>query len=134
MYTDKVMKRFQNPKNMGEIRGASGVGTVGNTSCGDVMKIYLRVDDDENIIDAKVKTFGCAAAIASSDVAVDLIKGKTIDEALKVTNQDVLDVLGDMPTHKIHCSVLAQEAIAEAVKDYRKKQLRKQTKLNKDNQ
>ncbi len=134
MYTEKVMKRFQHPKNMGEIRGASGVGTVGNTSCGDVMKIYLRVDEDEMITDAKVKTFGCAAAIASSDVAVDLIKGKSIDDALKVTNQDVLDVLGDMPTHKIHCSVLAQEAIAEAVKDYRKKQLRKQAKLNKENQ
>ena len=134
MYTEKVMKRFQNPKNIGEIRGASGIGAVGNTSCGDVMKIYLRVDENEIITDAKVKTFGCAAAIASSDVAVDLIKGKSIDDALKVTNQDVLDILGDMPTHKIHCSVLAQEAITEAVKDYRKKQLRMQAKLNKENQ
>lgn len=134
MYTDKVMKRFQHPKNTGEIRGASGVGTVGNAACGDIMKIYLKVDENEVIIDAKVKTFGCAAAIVSSDVAVDLIKGKTIDEAMKVTNQDVLDVLGEMPSHKIHCSVLAQEAIAEAVKDYRKKQLRKQAKLNKANQ
>lgn len=134
MYTDKVMNRFQNPKNIGEIRAASGVGTVGNTSCGDVMKMYLRVDENEVITDAKVKTFGCAAAIASSDVAIDLIKGKSIDEALKVTNQDVLDVLGDVPTHKIHCSVLAQEAIAEAIKDYRKKQLRMQAKLNKENQ
>ena len=134
MYTDKVMKRFQHPKNIGEIRAASGVGTVGNVSCGDVMKIYIRVDENEIITDAKVKTFGCAAAIASSDVAIDLIKGKSIDEALKVTNQDVLDVLGDMPSHKIHCSVLAQEAIAEAVKDYRKKQLRMQAKMNKENQ
>jgi len=134
MYTDKVMKRFQHPKNTGEIRGASGVGTVGNAACGDIMKIYLKVDENEVIIDAKVKTFGCAAAIVSSDVAVDLIKGKTIDEAMKVTNQDVLDILGEMPSHKIHCSVLAQEAIAEAVKDYRKKQLRKQAKLNKANQ
>jgi len=134
MYTDKVMKRFQHPKNTGEIRGASGVGTVGNAACGDIMKIYLKVDENEVIIDAKVKTFGCAAAIVSSDVAVDLIKGKTIDEAMKVTNQDVLDILGEMPSHKIHCSVLAQEDIAEAVKDYRKKQLRKQAKLNKANQ
>ena len=134
MYTDKVMKRFQHPKNTGEIRGASGVGTVGNAACGDIMKMYLKVDENEVIIDAKVKTFGCAAAIVSSDVAIDLIKGKTIDEAMKVTNQDVLDILGDMPSHKIHCSVLAQEAIAEAVKDYRKKQLKKQAKLNKENQ
>ena len=134
MYTDKVMKRFQHPKNTGEIRGASGVGTVGNAACGDIMKMYLKVDENEVIIDAKVKTFGCAAAIVSSDVAIDLIKGKTIDEAMKVTNQDVLDILGEMPSHKIHCSVLAQEAIAEAVKDYRKKQLKKQAKLNKENQ
>ena len=134
MYNEKVMKMFQHPKNTGEIRGASGVGTVGNASCGDIMKIYLKIDENEIITDAKFKTFGCAAAIVSSDVAVSLIKGKSVDEALKVTNQDVLDVLGEMPAHKIHCSVLAQEAIEEAIKDYRKKQLKLQAKLAKQNQ
>ncbi len=134
MYNEKVIKRFSHPKNTGEIRGASGVGTVGNATCGDIMKIYIKVDENEVITDAKVKTFGCAAAIASSDVAVDLIKDKTIDEALQVTNQDVLDVLGELPAQKIHCSILAQEAIDAAVKDYRKKQLKLQAKLNKQNQ
>lgn len=132
MYNEKVMKIFQHPKNTGEIRGASGIGTVGNAACGDIMKIYIKVDENEVIVDAKVKTFGCAAAIVSSDVAIDLIKGKTVDETLKVTNQDVLDVLGEMPAHKIHCSILAQEAIEEAVKDYRKKQLKLQEKANKN--
>ncbi len=132
MYNEKVMKRFQHPKNTGEIRGASGIGTVGNTACGDVMKVYLKVDENEVITDAKVKTFGCAAAIVSSDIAIDLIKGKTIDEALKVSNQDVLDQMGDVPDNKIHCSILAQEAVEMAVKDYRKKQLRKQAKLIKN--
>ena len=134
MYNEKVIKRFSHPKNTGEIRGASGVGTVGNATCGDIMKIYIKVDENEVITDAKVKTFGCAAAIASSDVAVDLIKDKTIDEALQITNQDVLDVLGELPAQKIHCSILAQEAIDAAVKDYRKKQLKLQAKLNKQNQ
>lgn len=134
MYSEKVMKLFEHPKNTGEIRGASGIGTVGNATCGDIMKIYLKVDENEVITDAKFKTFGCAAAIVSSDVAIDLIKGKTVDEALKVTNQDVLNVLGEMPSNKIHCSVLAQEAIEEAVKDYRKRQLKLQAKLNKINQ
>ena len=133
IYTDKVMDHFQNPRNVGEIEDANGVGEVGNAKCGDIMKIYLKVED--NIIkDVKFKTFGCAAAIVSSDVAIDLIKGKTVDEALKVTNQDVLNVLGEMPSNKIHCSVLAQEAIEEAVKDYRKRQLKLQAKLNKINQ
>lgn len=134
MYSEKVMKLFAHPKNTGEIRGASGIGAVGNPACGDIMKIYLKVDENEVITDAKFKTFGCAAAIVSSDVAIDLIKGKTIDEALKVTNQDVLNVLGEMPSNKIHCSVLAQEAIEDAVKDYRKRQLRLQAKLAKSNQ
>lgn len=134
MYSEKVMKLFEHPKNTGEIRGASGIGTVGNAACGDIMKIYLKVDENEVITDAKFKTFGCAAAIVSSDVAIDLIKGKTVDEALKVTNQDVLNVLGEMPSNKIHCSVLAQEAIEEAVKDYRKRQLKLQAKINKINQ
>lgn len=134
MYSEKVMKLFEHPKNTGEIRGASGIGTVGNAACGDIMKIYLKVDENEVITDAKFKTFGCAAAIVSSDVAIDLIKGKTVDEALKVTNQDVLNVLGEMPSNKIHCSVLAQEAIEEAIKDYRKRQLKLQAKLNKINQ
>ena len=134
MYNEKVIKRFSHPKNTGEIRGASGIGTVGNATCGDIMKIFIKVDENEVITDAKVKTFGCAAAIASSDVAVDLIKDKTIDEALQVTNQDVLDVLGELPAQKIHCSILAQEAIDAAVKDYRKKQLKLQAKLKKQNQ
>ena len=134
MYSEKVMKLFEHPKNTGEIRGASGIGTVGNAACGDIMKIYLKIDENEVITDAKFKTFGCAAAIVSSDVAIDLIKGKSVDEALKVTNQDVLNVLGEMPSNKIHCSVLAQEAIEEAVKDYRKRQLKLQAKLNKINQ
>ena len=133
-YSEKVIDHYTNPRNVGKIEGASGVGEVGNPVCGDIMKIFIKVDENEVITDAKVKTFGCAAAIASSDVAVDLIKDKTIDEALQVTNQDVLDVLGELPAQKIHCSILAQEAIDAAVKDYRKKQLKLQAKLNKQNQ
>ena len=119
MYNEKVLSIFENPKNAGVLKGANGVGKVGNARCGDIMKIYILVEKDV-IVDAKFKTFGCVSAIASSDVACDIIKGKTLDQALKVTNQDVLRVLGDLPEVKIHCSVLAKEAIAEAIKDYYK--------------
>ena len=121
MYSKEIIERFKNPKNAGGMRGANGVGKVGNPACGDIMKIYLLIGDDGIIKDASFKTFGCCAAIASTDVACDLIRGKTIDEALKVTNKQVFDVLGDMPPHKIHCSVLAEEAIHAAVEDYYKR-------------
>ena len=127
MYSENVIDRFTNPRNTGMIKNADGVGTVGNPTCGDIMKIYLKIED-EKITDAKFKTFGCAAAISSSDVAMDLIKGKTIDEALKVTNKDVMAQLGELPPQKIHCSVLAEEAIQAAVEDYRKKQVKKALK------
>ena len=120
MYTEKVMKRFMSPKNVGTIKGASGIGKVGNPVCGDIMKVYLKIED-EVVVDAKMKTFGCAAAIVSADIAMDLVKGKTVEEAAKVTNQDVLDVVGEVPSQKIHCSILAKEAIEEALKDYKKK-------------
>ena len=127
MYSENVIDRFTNPRNTGMIKNADGVGTVGNPTCGDIMKIYLKIED-EKITDAKFKTFGCAAAISSSDVAMDLIKGKTVEEALKVTNKDVMEKLGELPPQKIHCSVLAQEAIQAAVEDYRKKQVKKALK------
>ena len=120
MYNEIVMERFQNPRNAGIITNADGVGQVGNVRCGDIMKIYLRIEKGV-IQDAKFKTFGCVSAIASTDVACDMIKGKTIDQALKVTNQDVINELHGLPDVKVHCSVLAQEAIADAVKDYYKK-------------
>lgn len=129
MYSKEVLNRFTNPKNAGLIKGASGVGTVGNATCGDIIKVYIKVEDDK-ICDAKFKTFGCAAAIASSDVAMDLIKNKTVDEALKVSNNDVMQELGELPEQKIHCSMMAQEAISAAVADYRKKELKKATKSN----
>ncbi len=121
MYNKKVVEVFSNPKNVGEIENASGVGTVGNASCGDIMQVYLKIEGDV-IVDAKFKTFGCAAAIASSDTATEMIKGKTIEEALKIKNADVVEALEGLPPQKIHCSVLAEEAIAEAVKDYQSKQ------------
>jgi nitrogen fixation NifU-like protein len=122
MYNDKVLDIFANPKNVGEIKDADGVGTVGNASCGDIMQVYLKIDREKGIItDAKFKTFGCAAAIASSSVATEMVKGKTIEEALKIRNADVVETLEGLPPQKIHCSVLAEEAIAEAIKDYQKK-------------
>ncbi len=127
MYSRKVLDTFANPKNVGEIPDADGVGTVGNASCGDIMKIYLKIENDI-IVDAKFKTFGCAAAIASSSTATEMIKGLTIDEALKITNADVVEELEGLPPQKIHCSVLAQEAIAAAVEDYRSKNRRKLSK------
>ncbi len=124
MYNQKVMEIFNNPKNVGEIKNASGVGEVGNPTCGDIMKIYLKIENNV-ITDVKFKTFGCATAIVSTSVATELIKGKTVEQALKVTNKDVLDVMGQIPMRKIHCSVLAEEAIEAAVNDYYKKQERK---------
>jgi len=117
MYSEKVMDHFANPRNVGEIEGASGVGEVGNMKCGDIMKIYLSIESNV-ITDAKFKTFGCGAAVASSSVATEMIKGKTISEALKVTNKLVAEELGGLPQSKIHCSVLAEEAIMAALWDY----------------
>ncbi len=122
MYNEKVMQIFSNPKHVGEMKNASGVGMVGNEVCGDIMKLYIKVNEKEEIVDASFKTFGCAAAIVSSSVACDLIIGKTIEEALKLKNSDIIEYIGELPSQKIHCSMLAKEALEEAVKDYRKKQ------------
>ena len=120
MYSEKVMDAFQNPKNVGEIENPDGIGTVGNASCGDIMQITLRIENDV-IVDAKFKTFGCAAAIATSSTATEMVKGMTIEEALQVTNKKVIEVLGGLPSQKIHCSVLAEEAIKKAIEDYKSK-------------
>lgn len=120
MYNQKVLETFANPKNVGEIENADGVGTVGNAACGDIMQVFLKIEDDR-IVDAKFKTFGCTAAIASSSIATEMVKGKTLDEALQIKNADVVEALEGLPPQKIHCSVLAEEAIAEAIKDYRNK-------------
>lgn len=122
-YTDKVMENFQNPKNVGEIEDANGVGQVGNPACGDIMKMYLKINDkDGTIEDVKFKTFGCGAAIATSSIATEMIKGKTIEEAAKLKNSEVVEALGGLPSEKIHCSVLAAEAIQAAIEDYHKNQ------------
>lgn len=117
MYTEKVIDHFTNPRNVGEIADANAVGQVGNPVCGDIMKMYLKIEDGV-IKDAKFKTFGCCAAIATSSVSTELIKGRTIDEALKLSNKEVIDELGGLPPQKIHCSVLAEEAIKKALSDY----------------
>ena len=117
LYSDKVMDHFKNPRNVGEIPDADGVGEVGNAKCGDIMKIYLKIKDGK-INDVKFETFGCASAIASSSMATELIKGKTIDEALSVSNKQVVDALDGLPAHKLHCSVLAEEAVKSAIQDY----------------
>ncbi len=121
MYTEKVLDHFQNPRNVGEIEDASGVGTVGNAKCGDIMQISIKVNDQQIIEDVKFKTFGCGAAIATSSMATEMIKGKSIDEALKLTNAAVVEALEGLPPQKIHCSVLAEEAVKAAVDDYYKK-------------
>ena len=120
MYNEKVMDVFKNPKNVGEIENADGTGLVGNASCGDIMQITLRIENDV-ITDAKFKTFGCAAAIATSSTATEMIKGMTVEEALKVTNKKVVETLGGLPSQKLHCSVLAEEAIKKAIEDYQSK-------------
>lgn len=120
MYTEKVMEHFKNPRNMGEIENASGVGTVGNAKCGDIMRIYLDIDNGI-IQDVKFKTFGCGAAVATSSMATELVKGKTIEEAMKITNKAVLEALDGLPTNKVHCSLLAEEALQAALWDYAEK-------------
>ena len=122
MYSDKVMDHFENPRNVGEIENASGVGTVGNAKCGDIMRIYLDIDDNGIIRDCKFKTFGCGAAVATSSMATELVKGKSIEEAMKVTNKAVMEALDGLPPVKVHCSLLAEEAIHAALWDYAKKQ------------
>ncbi len=121
MYNEKVMKVFADPKNVGEVENYDAIGTVGNATCGDIMQITLKIDNDV-ITDAKFKTFGCAAAIATSSTATEMIKGKTLDDALKITNKQVVEELEGLPPQKLHCSVLAEEAIKAAIEDYRKKQ------------
>ena len=117
LYTDTVMDHFLHPRNVGEIENADGVGEVGNAKCGDIMKMYLQITDGR-IEDVKFETFGCGSAIASSSMATTMIKGKTIAQALAVTNKQVVEALGGLPAHKLHCSVLAEESIKAAVKDY----------------
>ena len=117
MYSEKVMDHFSNPRNVGEIADASGSGTVGNAKCGDIMKMDIKVENGV-IVDVKFKTFGCGAAIATSSMATEMVKGKTIDEALTLTNKAVAEALDGLPAHKMHCSVLAEEAIKNALKDY----------------
>lgn len=119
MYSEKVMDHFANPRNVGEIENANAVGQVGNPKCGDIMKIYMDIDENEVIKDVKFKTFGCGAAIATSSMATELVKGKTVDEALKLTNRAVMEALDGLPPEKIHCSVLAEEAIKSAIDNYR---------------
>lgn len=120
MYSEKVMDHFENPRNVGVIENADGVGTVGNPVCGDVMKMYLKIENDI-IVDVKFKTFGCASAIATSSMATEMIKGKTVDEALELTNKSVAEALDGLPPVKMHCSVLAEEAVKAAIEDYKNK-------------
>ena len=121
MYSEKVMDHFTNPRNVGEIENASGVGTVGNAKCGDIMRIYLDIDENEVIKDCKFKTFGCGAAVATSSMATELVMGKTVREALQVTNKAVMEALDGLPPGKVHCSLLAEEAIHAALWDYAEK-------------
>ena len=120
-YSEEVMEHFTNPRNVGEIENASGVGTVGNAKCGDIMRIYLDVDDNQIIRDCKFKTFGCGAAVATSSMATEMIKGKSIQEALKLTNKAVMEALGGLPPVKVHCSLLAEQAVHAALWDYAQK-------------
>jgi nitrogen fixation NifU-like protein len=117
LYSEKVMDHFRNPRNVGSIEDADGIGEVGNARCGDIMKIYLKIDDD-TVTDAKFETFGCGSAIASSSMATELIKGKPLSEVMQLTNKAVTEALDGLPAYKLHCSVLAEEAIQAALKDY----------------
>ena len=120
LYSEKVMDHFKNPRNLGEIKDADGVGTVGNPNCGDVMKIYIKVEDNR-IDDVKFQTLGCGAAIASSSIATEMVKGKTIEEALEITSAQIAEQMGKFPPAKYHCSILAEEGIKKAILDYQKK-------------
>lgn len=120
LYSEKVMDHFRNPRNVGIIENADGIGEVGNAKCGDIMKVYLKIEDDI-IADVKFETFGCGSAIASSSMATELIKGKPVSEALSLTNQAVVEALDGLPAHKVHCSVLAEEAVKKALLDYYKR-------------
>ena len=117
MYSEKVMDHFTNPRNVGELPDANGIGTVGNKVCGDIMKMYIKVENDV-IVDVKFKTFGCGSAIATSSIATEMIKGRTIQEALNLSNKTVVEALDGLPAHKIHCSVLAEQSIKAAIADY----------------
>ena len=121
MYTAKVMDHFEHPRNVGEMENPSGMGTVGNPKCGDIMRIYLDIDDNQVIRDVKFKTFGCGAAVATSSMATEMVKGKTVQEAMKVTNKAVMEALDGLPPVKVHCSLLAEEAIHAALWDYAEK-------------
>ena len=121
MYSEKVMDHFQNPRNVGEMENPSGVGTVGNAKCGDIMRMYLDIDDQGIIQDVKFKTFGCGAAVATSSMATELVAGKTVQEALEVTNKAVMEALDGLPPVKVHCSLLAEQAIHAALWDYAQK-------------
>lgn len=120
LYSDKVMDHFENPRNVGAIENADGIGTVGNPACGDIMKLYISVND-ETIVDAKFKTFGCGAAVATSSMVTELVMGKSIDDALQISNKTVIEALDGLPKNKVHCSVLAEDALKAAIDDYRKK-------------
>ena len=120
-YSDKVMDHFTNPRNVGELADANGIGEIGNAKCGDIMKMYIRVED-ERIVDVKFKTFGCGSAIATSSIATEMIMGKTIEEALSLSNKAVVEALDGLPPHKIHCSVLAEQSIKAAIADYYRRQ------------
>ena len=122
MYSEKVMDHFENPRNVGEIADPSGVGTVGNAKCGDIMRMYFHIDENRIIQDAKFKTFGCGAAIATSSMATELVKGKSVEDALIVTNRAVMEALDGLPPVKVHCSLLAEEAIHAALWDYAQKE------------
>ena len=118
LYSEKVMDHFRNPRNVGQIDDADGVGEVGNAKCGDIMRMYLKIDENQVITDVKFNTFGCGSAIATSSMATELIKGKTVKEALDLSNKAVVEALDGLPVHKLHCSVLAEQAVRAAVKDY----------------
>ena len=125
MYTEKVLDHFQHPRNVGELKDANGVGMVGTAKCGDIMQMFIKVNDDEIIEDVSFKTFGCGAAVATSSMATEMIKGKSVDDALKLSNAAVVEALEGLPPQKLHCSVLAEEAVKAAVEDYRKKKAEK---------
>ena len=118
LYSEKVMDHFRNPRNVGQIDDADGIGEVGNAKCGDIMRMYLKIDENQVITDVKFNTFGCGSAIATSSMATELIKGKTVKEALDLSNKAVVEALDGLPVHKLHCSVLAEQAVRAAVKDY----------------